>query len=83
VNKLITALIAGLLVAAAPTLVHADQCRDAKGKFIKCPPIATAPAKPTQCRDAKGKFSKCPAAPALAKKGPCRDPKTGRFIKCK
>ena len=36
-------------IAAAP-------CRDAKGKFIKCP---TKPAKPTRCKDAKGKFAKC------------------------
>ena len=31
-------------------------CKDAKGKFIKCPP----PAKPMHCKDAKGKFVKCP-----------------------
>jgi hypothetical protein len=37
-------------IAAAP-------CRDAKGKFIKCPP--KAPVKPTRCRDAKGHYVKC------------------------
>jgi len=42
---------AGASFAAAP-------CRDAKGKFIKCP-AAAAPAKPTKCKDAKGKFAKC------------------------
>ncbi|MCK5909317.1 MAG: hypothetical protein KAG62_05150 [Caulobacter sp.] len=42
----------GAANAAAP-------CRDAKGKFIKCPPPAAAPAKPTKCKDAKGKFAKC------------------------
>jgi hypothetical protein len=41
---------AGVAYAAGP-------CRDAKGKFIKCP--AAAPAKPTKCKDAKGKFAKC------------------------
>lgn len=48
---LIVAMIAGLAgpVAAAP-------CRDAKGKFIKCPTAVSAPAK---CKDAKGKFAKC------------------------
>ena len=45
--------------AATPAASTAKtQCRDAKGKFTKCP---TTPAKPKQCRDAKGKFVKCPA----------------------
>lgn len=36
------------------------------------------------CRDAKGKFTKCPVAtPAPKPKAKqCRDPKTGKFIKC-
>jgi hypothetical protein len=34
-------------------------CRDASGKFTKCPAPA---AQPKHCRDAKGKFTKCPAA---------------------
>jgi hypothetical protein len=37
--------------SSAPTI--AAQCRDAKGKFIKCPD------KPTRCKDAHGKFAKC------------------------
>jgi hypothetical protein len=45
---------------ASPTAKAAvaknHSCRDAKGKFIKCPP---APAKKATCRDAKGKFIKC------------------------
>jgi hypothetical protein len=45
------------LAAASPSL--AAPCRDAKGKFIKCP--ASAPAKPVKCKDAKGKFAKCGA----------------------
>jgi len=44
------------LVAAAAGPVSAAPCRDAKGKFIKCPEKA-APAK--RCKDAKGKFAKC------------------------
>ncbi|ADG10936.1 hypothetical protein B7G68_12700 [Caulobacter segnis] len=50
---------AGASFAAAP-------CRDAKGKFIKCP--AAAPAKPVKCKDAKGKFAKCgtPGAKPIA-----------------
>lgn len=52
---------AALLVAAAsmvvPATVSAAPCRDAKGKFIKCPPPAP---KKGPCKDAKGKFIKCP-----------------------
>lgn len=42
--------IAGAASAAAP-------CKDAKGKFMKCPPPAAAT--PARCRTAKGAFSKC------------------------
>lgn len=55
-RKIILTLSAlALLGGSAPSLAAAP-CRDAKGKFIKCPP---KPAKPTKCRDAKGKFAKC------------------------
>ena len=47
-----TALIVG---ASVPSL--AAPCRDAKGKFTKCPPKAAA--KPQHCRNAKGRFAKC------------------------
>ena len=55
-------MAAVLLLAgtAAPTL--AAPCRDAKGKFIKCP--TTAAAAPKRCKDAKGKFAKCGTAGA-------------------
>ena len=59
-------MIRGLIVAgtaivlalgtAAPA--YAAPCRDAKGKFMKCPP---KPAASKGCRDAKGKFIKCKA----------------------
>lgn len=45
--------------AAKPVAASANkpaQCRDAKGKFIKCP--AAKPEKKT-CRDEKGKFVAC------------------------
>jgi hypothetical protein len=42
-----------LLASGAPSI--AAHCKDAKGKFIKCP----KPAKPKVCRDAKGHFIKC------------------------
>jgi len=65
-KKLIFALTALSLVAgsAAPAFAAAP-CKDAKGKFVKCPakPTATATttktAKPKACRDAKGHFAKC------------------------
>lgn len=51
--------VAGLFLVSAASPALAAPCRDAKGKFIKCPPAAAAPAKPTKCKDAKGKFAKC------------------------
>lgn len=58
-RKLVLALSAvSLLAGSAPSF--AAPCKDAKGKFIKCP--AKAPpkaAKPKTCRDSKGKFIKC------------------------
>ena len=61
-KKILAALLVASLFASAPLTVSAAQCRDTKGKFIKCPP-APAPAakKPVKCRDSKGKFIKCPA----------------------
>jgi len=43
------ALFASGIAVAAP-------CKDAKGKFIKCPP---APAAAVRCKAANGKFAKC------------------------
>lgn len=43
-------LVAGVPAFAAP-------CKDAKGRFVKCPPAPAA--KVTRCKDAKGKFTKC------------------------
>lgn len=57
-------MVRNILIAAAAlsffvgTTFAATPCRDAKGKFIKCPPPKTAPA-PKRCRDAKGHFAKC------------------------
>jgi len=52
------AAIAILSLCAAPAVAGAAPCKDAKGRFIKCPPPKAAPGKP--CKDAKGKFVKCP-----------------------
>jgi hypothetical protein len=51
-----TAAVSSASPAAATAA--ATKCRDAKGKFTKCPTTGAAPKK--QCRDAKGKFTKCP-----------------------
>lgn len=51
------ALAAALMLTAATPSIAAP-CKDAKGKFIKCPP---APSKPKRCKDTKGKFAKCGA----------------------
>jgi hypothetical protein len=54
-RKLIIAVAAiGIIAGSSPSI--AAPCRDAKGKFVKCP---TAKAKPNRCKDAKGKFAKC------------------------
>jgi hypothetical protein len=44
-----------LSLFAAPAF--AAPCKDAKGKFVKCPVAASAA--PKRCKDAKGKFTKC------------------------
>ena len=70
-KKIAFALTAlSLLAGSAPSLAAA--CKDAKGKFIKCP----AP-KPAVCRNAQGHFIKCPAKPKL-----CRNAQ-GHFATCK
>lgn len=48
---------------AAPAAFAAEKCRDAKGKFIKCPVKPAAAG--VRCKDAKGKFAKCGTAGAV------------------
>lgn len=56
-KKLVAVLASLAIVAAGAAPAAAAPCRDAKGKFIKCPEkTAVAPKK---CKDAKGKFAKC------------------------
>jgi len=52
-KKLVLALSAFSLMSVASAPALAAPCKDAKGKFVKCP------AKPKVCRDAKGHFIKC------------------------
>ena len=58
-NLLFAVASIALLAGSAPAL--AAPCKDAKGKFTKCPPKAQ---KPVRCKDAKGKFAKCGTAGA-------------------
>jgi hypothetical protein len=51
-------MLAAIALLASP-LSAGTPCRDAHGKFMKCPPKPAAKAKPKQCRDSKGKFIKC------------------------
>jgi hypothetical protein len=69
IRNLMTAVALAGLMAASPSL--AAPCKDAKGKFVKCPPVAKPAAlahnvvkgKDGKCRVAsgpnKGKFTKC------------------------
>lgn len=58
-RKFVFALAAvSLLAGSAPSL--AAPCKDAKGRFVKCPTKAPPKAsKPKTCHDSKGKFIKC------------------------
>jgi len=55
-HLLVSAVLALGLVAGSAAPAAAAPCKDAKGKFIKCPPAKSAP---VRCKDAKGKFTKC------------------------
>lgn len=55
-----SALLAVVALGAAAAPAYAAPCRDAHGKFVKCPTTAAAP-KATRCRDVKGHFTKCGA----------------------
>ena len=52
--KHLLAVAASLSILSVPAL--AAPCRDAKGKFTKCPEPAGGK---IRCKDAKGKFAKC------------------------
>ena len=58
-KRLLTSIMAFAFIAGLGSgIASAKSCRDAKGKFTKCPTVMAAP-KPKPCRDAKGKFMKC------------------------
>ncbi|SDD88163.1 hypothetical protein SAMN05444678_1303 [Sphingomonas sp. YR710] len=66
----ISPLVAFALLAGSAVPAWAAPYRDAKGKFIKCPPAAPAIAASSITKDAKGK---CRVASG---------PKKGQFTKC-
>ncbi len=60
-HRLISAACALAFLIGLSGTVDAKQCRDAKGKFVKCKTtMMTMPMKKKQCHDAKGRFIKCP-----------------------
>jgi hypothetical protein len=60
-TRFLTVALAATAIAFVPASAYAAPCKDAKGKFVKCPPAHAAmkPAAPVRCRDAKGNFAKC------------------------
>jgi len=54
-RKLLFAAASLSMLVGAPSM--ATLCKDAKGRFAKCPP--KAPAKTARCKSANGKFAKC------------------------
>ena len=66
--KLLAILAAASLIVAPA--IAGQRCRDAKGKFTKCPPAAAAATAGNVTKDAKGK---CHFASG---------PKKGQFTKC-
>ncbi|MDE2562839.1 MAG: hypothetical protein KGL48_11395 [Sphingomonadales bacterium] len=72
-NKRMIVTVLAAAVLALPGAASAKACKDAKGKFIKCPPAAAATpaaAMGGSTKDAKGK---CHIASG---------PKKGQFTKC-
>jgi hypothetical protein len=56
--KQMSLAFASLALVAAPVAMAAP-CKDAKGKFVKCPSAPVAKPVAKRCKDAKGKFAKC------------------------
>ncbi|HWK35902.1 hypothetical protein [Sphingomonas sp.] len=56
-RSLLIAAASAMLIAGGAPAAFAAPCKDAHGKFIKCPP-AKAAAKVQRCR-LGGKFAKC------------------------
>ncbi len=59
--KVVIIAVASIALVAGSAPALAAPCKDAKGKFTRCPPKTQ---KPVRCKDAKGKFAKCGTAGA-------------------
>jgi len=57
-SRLLSAMLSIAFLASASSGASAKTCRDAHGKFMKCP--APMMMKHKMCRDKKGHFMKCP-----------------------
>ena len=75
-RNILIAAAAAFSLAIIPMSAEAAPCKDAKGKFVKCPPAPAA--KPAPAKVATKKVT----TKTTVKKAPCRDAK-GRFTKCK
>jgi hypothetical protein len=75
IRTLTTAMATVALLAGAASASFAAPCKDAKGKFIKCPPAAAAPAtgKAMAANVTKDSKGRCHVASG---------PKKGQFTKC-
>lgn len=74
-----SAVLATFVALTLPFAANAAPCKDAKGKFIKCPAVATSTAKPaTAAHKAAAKPTK---TAATGKVQHCRNSK-GQFAKC-
>ncbi len=62
-NLMITGAALAMFGVATPSMAAAP-CRDAHGKFVKCPAKPVATVKAVRCKDGKGKFVKCGTAGA-------------------
>lgn len=71
IRKLMTAAALVGIMAASPSL--AAPCKDAKGKFIKCPDASKPAAAALKSNVVKDKNGKCHVASG---------PKKGQFTKC-
>lgn len=80
-RKTFALAILTLSALTLPMSANAAPCKDAKGKFIKCPVTAPATVKPTVAVIPAAAPAKPVGAVAAPKAAPCKDAK-GKFVKC-
>lgn len=84
IATVLSTLAALPLALAVPSMAEAAPCRDAKGRFTKCPAAAvnTTTSKKTAIAKPVAPAVKVTKTKVTVKKGPCKDAK-GKFVKCK